>query len=280
MPGNWSRAEVEATVADYLAMLTAELKGERYSKTEHRRRLSRLLDGRSDPAIERKHMNISAILLEQGLPYVDGYKPLGNYQALLFDSVGDRVRADRPFLDLVEHSVSTPAGTPMMQDILSALEDPPEPSKSKPYAKSVKEHPAHPPIDYLAWEASNASLGAAGEEFVVRFECARLTHAGRENLADRIEHVSHTIGDHVGFDIRSFENDGSDRFVEVKTTGYGKETPFYLTRNEVRTSQEHAARYHLYRLFRFRLTPGLFTLRGALEQTCVLHPVTFVAETK
>lgn len=34
--GNWSDAEVRATVDDYLAMLSAEITGQQYSKTEHR----------------------------------------------------------------------------------------------------------------------------------------------------------------------------------------------------------------------------------------------------
>jgi hypothetical protein len=35
----WTDAEVSATVDDYLAMLSAELAGQPYSKTEHRRML-------------------------------------------------------------------------------------------------------------------------------------------------------------------------------------------------------------------------------------------------
>jgi len=35
----WSNIEVRLIVADYFNMLTAELKGEAYSKTEHRRAL-------------------------------------------------------------------------------------------------------------------------------------------------------------------------------------------------------------------------------------------------
>lgn len=43
MPGDWSRLEVEATVADYVAMLESEIRGEPYSKAEHRRALQPLL---------------------------------------------------------------------------------------------------------------------------------------------------------------------------------------------------------------------------------------------
>ena len=133
-----------------------------------------------------------------------------------------------------------------------------------------------PRVNYLALEARNASLGAAGEEFVLRYERARLIHAGKDELADRIEHVSQTVGDYEGFDIRSYEVSGSDRLIEVKTTAYGKDTPFYLTRNELETSRDHARHYHLYRVFRFRGDPRLFGVRGALDEACVLDPTQYV----
>ena len=39
--------------------------------------------GRTASAIEYKHQNISAALIGLGLPYIDGYKPASNFQALL-----------------------------------------------------------------------------------------------------------------------------------------------------------------------------------------------------
>jgi hypothetical protein len=97
-------------------------------------------------------------------------------------------------------------------------------------------------------------------------------------LADRIEHVSKTKGDGAGFDILSFETDGRERFIEVKTTAYIAETPFYLSRNELSFSTEEAAKFHLYRLFNFRKQPRMFTLKGALDANCRLDPVSYRAE--
>jgi len=74
MPESWSREEVEATVAAYLDMLDQELRGISFNKSDARRRLAVMLNGRSEGAIERKHQNISAILIELGFPYVSGYK--------------------------------------------------------------------------------------------------------------------------------------------------------------------------------------------------------------
>ena len=78
MAEDWSRAEVEATVADYFDMLDHELRGRGYNKSAHRRRLAALLNHRTDGAVERKHQNINAILIELGFVYVVGYKPLRN----------------------------------------------------------------------------------------------------------------------------------------------------------------------------------------------------------
>ncbi|MEP7274386.1 MAG: DUF3883 domain-containing protein, partial [Acidobacteriota bacterium] len=81
----------------------------------------------------------------------------------------------------------------------------------------------------------------------------------------------------AGYDIRSFEENGSDRLIEVKTTTHGHATPFFVSRNEVQTSEKNADRYHLYRLFAFKARPRLFTLQGALTSTCSLDPTNFVA---
>lgn len=74
----WSRTEVEAIVDDYLSMLSSELAGTSYSKSAHRRTLKSRLSDRSDPSVEFKHANISAALIDAGMPYIDGYKPRSN----------------------------------------------------------------------------------------------------------------------------------------------------------------------------------------------------------
>ena len=84
---NWSRSEVELTVADYFEMFDAEQQGVPFNKTEHRRSLQQNLSNRTEAAIELKHQNISAVLANKGLPFINGYKPRGNYQALLAEFV-------------------------------------------------------------------------------------------------------------------------------------------------------------------------------------------------
>jgi len=280
MSSTWSRLEVEVVVSDYLDMLGAELRGDGYNKTAHRRTLKGQLRARTDGSIERKHQNISAVLLELGYPYVFGYKPLGNYQALLFDVVAERVAGDVTLARTVENDIARPAHVPSVTDILERLERAPEPSAQRLHRVAEVPHQAATggrAVDYIAREAKNASLGRAGEEFVLNFERARLIHAGKENLAERVAHVAVSVGDGLGFDIQSYEQNGRDRLIEVKTTAYGKATPFFVTRNELGVSQDCRAEYHLYRVFRFRADPRLFALHGALDQVCALDPVQFSA---
>ncbi len=105
-----------------------------------------------------------------------------------------------------------------------------------------------------------------GEEFALAFERARLVAAGRERLARQVEHVAITQGDGLGYDIRSFEPNGADRLVEVKTTRFGIETPFFVSRNEVAVSEAHAEIYHVHRVFTFDKNPASVHLEGSLDQ--------------
>jgi hypothetical protein len=134
--------------------------------------------------------------------------------------------------------------------------------------------------NYLEREACNQSLGRAGEQLILRFERERLIRAGKEKLADKIEHTSEVRGDGEGYDIMSFELNGSERLIEVKTTKYRGETPFFVTRNELDTSKALASHYHVYRLFTFREAPKLFTLPGAIDVSCNLASATYLAKPK
>lgn len=76
----------------------------------------------------------------------------------------------------------------------------------------------------------------AGELFVAEFESRRLHALGLSRLSERVEHVSRTRGDGLGYDVLSFDADGRERYIEVKTTAFGQETPFYVSRNELACS--------------------------------------------
>ena len=271
---HWSREEVEAAVAEYRDMLIQELSGQSYSKAEHNRRLQSLI-GRSKGSIERKHQNITAILRAMSCPYyIDGYKPLGNYQALLHDVVVEVLIDDPVFEQAAFHATNRPAVAPLGVDFDYWVDAPPRPSEVRD-----PRMPAFHPMqrDYVATEARNRTLGAAGEELVLAFERARLERAGKGDLAGRVEHVSARRGDGAGFDILSFEHDSRERFIEVKTTAFSKATPFFISQNELEFSEHQAGQFHLYRLFEFRTAPRMFALQGNMRSRLKLDPVNFLA---
>lgn len=278
MPTPWSETEVALTVADYFSMLADELCNESYNKTAHRNALLPLLNNRSASALEWKHQNISAVLIELKRPYIAGYKPRYNYQRLLAEAVENHLRQIPDLDTLIAADVERTPEVPTPEDILKALVARPVPAAktASDYTERYQARPARK-VDYLAREAHNSALGSAGEQFVVNFERARLLSVGQDSLADKVERVSETRGDGIGFDVLSFNENGTERFVEVKTTRYGKETPFYVTRNEVRVSEKEAARYQLCRVFEFERRPRLFQLDGALDQNCRLEPASYVA---
>lgn len=278
MSRDWSREEVEATVADYLHMLTQELAGQTYNKTQHRLALSRKLAARSDAAIEIKHQNISAVLLALGCPWISGYKPRSNYQNLLFEVVQQAVIGDSLFDRAALNAAQQPATAPLLTDLHKILVTAPELRRSvrEPAATYVRREIGLK-LDYLAREARNASLGTAGEELVLQYERVRLHKLGKKQLSDRVEHVAATKGDGLGFDVLSFERSGKERFIEVKTTAFAKETPFFVNRNEVEFSKSFSSQFQLYRLFEFRRDPKMFLLSGSVAKNCILDPISFLA---
>ncbi|WP_353094703.1 DUF3883 domain-containing protein [Methylibium sp.] len=274
---NWLRDEVELIVADYLAMLLQELAGQPYNKAAHRRQLQQQLPARSEGSIEFKHANISAVMLELGYPYIRGYQPRSNFQRdVLVDVVQQRVRHHRQLDDLTLSAVERPAVAAERADFERVLSEAP---RAELAAREVGPAYLRAPVkrDYFAREAQNRSLGEAGELFALNFERWRLAQLGAGQFADKVRHVSLEEGDGLGYDIRSFEPDGRERFIEVKTTGFGERTPFYVSANEARFARDHQESFRLYRLFDFRLAPRLFELAGPIEQHCLLDATTFRA---
>jgi hypothetical protein len=279
MPDAWSEVEIRVIVQDYFTMLQAEIKGIDYNKTAHRKSLMQKLANRSHGSIERKHQNISAVLIEMGCPYISGYKPLGNYQRKLFpDIISELLSQNILLLNSIAADAELSIKIPTVASILNVLVNPPEPFTPQEKQIALEKRQYRVKTNYLAREAANAALGSAGERFIINYEHARLIYHGKENLADRVERISETEGDQAGFDILSFDETGKDRYIEVKTTKYGKQTPFFISSNELEFSKQNSEKYHLYRLFQFRKEPKLFTLQGYLENNFRLAATAFRAE--
>jgi Domain of unknown function (DUF3883) len=66
--------------------------------------------------------------------------------------------------------------------------------------------------------------------------------AGRDDLAKDVRRVPD--GDGYGYDVKSFETDGQQRLLGVKTTCGNERTPFWMTKRECDVAAEEIAGEH------------------------------------
>ena len=256
-------------------MLTDELTGKDVNKTKHRKRLKPLLNNRSDGSIEFKHQNISAVLAILGQPYIMGYKPRYNYQKVLDDVVIDYLMANPSMENWFRGFAAKEVETNVEAINFNKLVvDPPEENVAREPGRSAYGRRAIK-TNYILQEQYNQKTGLAGEKLAIEFEKWHLNTIGKEALAARIEWVSQTEGDGLGFDILSYNPNGTDKYIEVKTTKLTKEAPFYFTKNELKFSLEKQRSYHLYRFFEFEKSPKMFRKNGDLHSICYSEPEIF-----
>lgn len=291
MPRNWSEAEIAAIVEDYFKMLALELEGRLYNKTEHRLALMDTVD-RTKGSIERKHMNISAVLAVLGLPYIDGYKPYSNFQQALFEAVQARLHDDGVlYASLTGEAAAVGEPIPEFRIDPEQVLDPEQvyvdaplspvatdPQMPEDISRIIRKF--EPPAER---DARNRLLGKAGEEFVFELERQRLTMLGRQDLADDVRWVARDDGDGYGFDILSFNGTGKgneadrERWLEIKTTNGPKSTPFFITSNELSVSEENPEIFRVVRLYDFRRRARAYRLEPPLEDRVRLSPAIYRA---
>ena len=127
---------------------------------------------------------------------------------------------------------------------------------------------------------ANKYLGSIGETVVVQHERNSLEIAGHSKLAKAVEQVSATKGDSTGYDILSFNEDGSEKYIEVKTTKSQISSKFFISENQIRVSELHPMKYWLYRLYDFSFdthSASMYTVRGPLRNKLSLEPKEYAA---
>lgn len=133
--------------------------------------------------------------------------------------------------------------------------------ESKDVSKIIIEHKASKggkKIDYIKMDERKHGLGEAGELWVMRYEENRIGKG-------RVRHISMERGDGAGYDIESVEDDGvTPRYIEVKTTTGGIDTPFFFSNNELLISKQLERNYYIYRLYYFGKHTKLLIMHGSL----------------
>lgn len=275
----WSDEENNLIVADYFTMLTDELIGREYNKAEHRRALLKMLVKRSAASIEFKHRNISAVMDLLGQQKINGYKSLYSYQASLVNAVIRWLEANLDWAVTKHRDAAQKGYSGFSEESGSILQIDPAPTLSNavPLADPTFAAAVGRKYDVAQRDARNRALGKAGEERVIWHERAFLRSVNRSDLADRVRWSSVEDGDGVGYDIFSFEPDGHERLIEVKTTNGWERTPFHITRNELDVADANRDTWHLVRLWNFAREPRAFSIRPPLDAHINLAPTSFLA---
>ncbi len=122
-------------------------------------------------------------------------------------------------------------------------------------------------INFEKKDKLSRSLGVNGELWAVNYEKERLKNLG---IKFEVEYTARDIGDGVGYDIKSVEDDGvTPRFIEVKTTMGHVDTPFYYTSNEMAFSTRNSSHYYVYRIYNFsspKNQADVLIIRGSLKK--------------
>jgi len=129
--------------------------------------------------------------------------------------------------------------------------------------------------DYIEKHKSDIDIGMAGENFILEYEreCVR-----KYNLPEdkKVMWISKDVGDGLGYDILSYDSQGNEIYIEVKTTPGNEKSSFYITANELLKSEQEKERYYLYRVFNFDMKKQqgeLSVRRGSLKDLCIMPKV-------
>lgn len=271
---DWTDVENDLIVADYFAMLQRELAGRAYNKSQHRRALLPMLQDRSEGSVEFKHQNISAVLASLGETWINGYKPLFNFQTPLEFAVTRWLNTHPEWT----HRIRPNNPQPSMMDLGQIWIDPaPTLSNHPPPDELEKRSRIARKFNVAERDERNRLLGKAGEERVFQNEKLILKANGRDDLASKVRWVSEEDGDGAGYDISSFAPDGAPRLIEVKTTNGDQWTPFYISRNELEVSGENREHWRIFRLWNFSRTPRAFEIAPPLERHVSLVATSYQA---
>lgn len=147
------------------------------------------------------------------------------------------------------------------------------PDQTKSYVKKIRSFKGKK-TDWSKKQLVSSKLGLLGEELVIHFEREKLKRLGFFDKAEKVEKKL----DGEGYDILSFDEDGKDIYIEVKTTKGNSDEPFYLSINEKTFCELNLDRYIIYRLHNYNYqnkTAEMYKVKGDELSNFDLSPINF-----
>jgi Domain of unknown function (DUF3578). len=136
--------------------------------------------------------------------------------------------------------------------------------------------------DYIKQAKETLQIGLKGEELALEIERNRVLNLSL-NPDEYVKWCS-VESDSYGYDIESVDyKDGNlvKIYIEVKSSKGIKDTPFFVSTNEVEVSKRKKEAYRVFRIFDITsIMPKYYIADGEIEENFYLDPVTFSARYK
>lgn len=170
---------------------------------------------------------------------------------------------------------------PVEKQIAQFIESAPQ---NVPTLPSAKLSHKGKPVDFESQNKKNKRIGDQGEDLVFLQEKQRLEQHNRSDLAKKVE-GTYKENPGAGYDIASFELDGTPKYIEVKSTTAslpqsGETIRFHLSATELHQAQ-NLANYYLYLVFDIKsLQPKIWTIPNPstlVNAKLVLQPSSYHA---
>ncbi len=211
------------------------------------------------PFNEKQKTKIQTILVDYGASKAEAEEPIADDNG---DTIGEPIAA-----------VSKP--TPILPtniDYSKVLVGAPK-AKGSETGKSGGKSSGAKKIDHKQKAHANDAVGQLGESFAFAYERWRLRE--HPELLMKLRHVSKE-DDTLGYDIESFELNGTPRYVEVKGTLGPLDTRFYLTANELSCAEEVNEQYVILRVAHLATKPQCCEIRYPFDGKLEIVPATYV----
>ena len=132
--------------------------------------------------------------------------------------------------------------------------------------------------DYERINRNKKDVGNRGENAVLKYEKNNLIKLDRSDLAELVEIAEN---DAIGYDIKSYKIDGTEKHIEVKTNSGNRNNllDFYLTDNEL-DKMKSDPNYYIYYLYSIKSKPKLHIVNNdiLLNKKEYLKPVLYKIE--
>lgn len=133
--------------------------------------------------------------------------------------------------------------------------------------KNTSKRKSKKKTDFFEKSINDKKIGDLGEKII--FSSIQNYLKEKFGISDSAIHVSE-IDDSAGYDIKLKDKEGKSIYIEVKTTSGPKSTPFYVSENELETSEKYKERYLIVRLYNVNKNSNFefeyYVIKGPLKE--------------